>query len=202
MATQTTILNERAKLLKLRVCQLLGWTEMEYAEFQFACGKQYLQHYIPRDPEGIDELVTSKLYWNWWKLMWTNRDWAYLDENENDLQALHQSNREKLYKHLHDPHALSQLRESCSFYIHGHSVGGTNPSLVEMLFYDCTLVCYDVLFNRKTAGDCASYFNSAGSLAVVLKNPGKVDAVMRRSFREKYTSILISSQYINVAKLA
>lgn len=107
MATQTTILNERAKLLKLRVCQLLGWTEMEYAEFQFACGKQYLQHYIPRDPEGIDELVTSKLYWNWWKLMWTNRDWAYLDENENDLQALHQSNREKLYKHLHDPHALS-----------------------------------------------------------------------------------------------
>ena len=107
MATQTTILNERAKLMKLRVCQLLGWTELEYAEFQFTCGKQYLQHYIPRDPEGIDELVTSKLYWNWWKLMWTNRDWAYLDENENDLQALHQSNREKLYKHLHDPHALS-----------------------------------------------------------------------------------------------
>ena len=119
-----------------------------------------------------------------------------------DLRARYSNEqRLNLLNPIYDPHALSQLRESCSFYIHGHSVGGTNPSLVEMLFYDCTLVCYDVLFNRKTAGDCASYFNSAGSLAVVLKNPGKVDAVMRRSFREKYTSILISSQYINVAKL-
>lgn len=103
---------------------------------------------------------------------------------------------------IYDPDALSQLREGCSFYIHGHSVGGTNPSLVEMLFYDCILVCYDVSFNRRTAGDCASYFNSVESLADILNTPGKVDTAARRSFREKYTAIVISTQYINAAKAA
>jgi glycosyltransferase involved in cell wall biosynthesis len=117
------------------------------------------------------------------------------------LRARYSSERRLiLLNPIYDPDAISILREGCSFYIHGHSVGGTNPSLVEMLFYESIIVCYDVLFNRKTAGDCAIYFNSVESLAVVLNTHGEVDLVLRRNYREKYNSIVISAQYINVAK--
>jgi hypothetical protein len=100
---------------------------------------------------------------------------------------------------IYDPHKLALLRESCNFYIHGHSVGGTNPSLVEMLFYDCSLLCFDVPFNHKTAGDCASYFKTPESLAAALNTPSHVDIGVRSDFRERYTAKLISARYIDAA---
>ena len=36
---------------------------------------------------------------------------------------------------IYDQSEIQRLRSNCSFYIHGHSAGGTNPSLVEMMFY-------------------------------------------------------------------
>jgi glycosyltransferase involved in cell wall biosynthesis len=117
-----------------------------------------------------------------------------------DLKARYSGEKRlKLLDPIYDPYELAQLRESCSFYIHGHSVGGTNPSLVEMLFYDCTLICYDVAFNRRTAGNCAIYFTSTESLSAALNNPQPFDIEVRRVFRRQYTSKLISEQYIKAA---
>ncbi|MDP0964761.1 glycosyl transferase, partial [Klebsiella pneumoniae] len=65
---------------------------------------------------------------------------------------------------IYDPLKLAELRAGCEFYLHGHSVGGTNTSLVEMLFYDCSILCFDVDFHRRTAGGEASYFASAKDL--------------------------------------
>lgn len=101
---------------------------------------------------------------------------------------------------IYDPNKLALLRESCSFYIHGHSVGGTNPSLVEMLFYDCTLLCYDVPFNRNTAGGCASYFKTPESLAAALNTHAHFDVRARSDVRKQYTANLISARYIDAAK--
>jgi glycosyltransferase involved in cell wall biosynthesis len=66
---------------------------------------------------------------------------------------------------IYDLRRLAELRESCAVYLHGHSVGGTNPSLVEMLFYDCHIACLDVVFNRETAGGCAHYFSNHEDLS-------------------------------------
>lgn len=108
---------EKAASDKAEVCKLLNWTEMEYAEFQYSCGKQYLQYYVASDPAGIDELISSKIYWNWWKLMWSRRDFAYLHENLNQLSLLYVENRVKLYKHLHDPFILSQATTPPGFVL-------------------------------------------------------------------------------------
>ena len=96
---------------------------------------------------------------------------------------------------IYDAQQLAMLRESCAVYLHGHSVGGTNPSLVEMLFYDCAIVCFDVAFNRETAGDCAGYFSSAADLAMLdaASLPGLGDRIVRRL---SYTRSHIADQYL------
>ena len=96
---------------------------------------------------------------------------------------------------IYDARQLAVLRESCAVYLHGHSVGGTNPSLVEMLFYDCAILCFDVAFNRETAGDCAGYFSSASDLAKldVTNLPKAGDRLARR---KSYTRSHIADQYL------
>ena len=69
---------------------------------------------------------------------------------------------------IYDPYQLASLREGCIGYLHGHSVGGTNPSLVEMLFYDSPIAAYDCVFNRNTAGADAEYFATAATLTTLM----------------------------------
>ncbi|MDR2832643.1 MAG: DUF1972 domain-containing protein [Streptococcaceae bacterium] len=59
---------------------------------------------------------------------------------------------------------LNVLRSNCKFYIHGHSVGGTNPSLVEAMFFGRPVLAYDCLFNRETTEYKAHYFKNEDQL--------------------------------------
>jgi glycosyltransferase involved in cell wall biosynthesis len=97
----------------------------------------------------------------------------------------------------YDPVRLAEFREQCAMYVHGHSVGGTNPSLVEMLFYDSDLFCFDVAYHRASVGPCARYFKDAASLACLLKEAAHV-APLRGLYRERYTRARISQQYIRL----
>ncbi len=62
---------------------------------------------------------------------------------------------------IHDPeydlNVLYALRNNAKFYIHGHSAGGTNPSLVEAMFFGKTIFAYDVIYNRATTNNNACY---------------------------------------------
>lgn len=103
---------------------------------------------------------------------------------------------------IYDAIRLAELRESCAIYLHGHSVGGTNPSLVEMLFYDCKLCCFDVVYNRVTAGECASYFKSTAELVqcvdTILEGETINDELQaRETLRSKYTSEVIANAYLD-----
>lgn len=98
---------EEASLMKLSICHLLDWTEVEYGEFQFKSGCSYLQHYIPNDPDGIDELLQHRIFWNWWKNQWHNRDFAFMLDSNNELSQLSIANRRILYRHYHDARMLA-----------------------------------------------------------------------------------------------
>lgn len=68
----------------------------------------------------------------------------------------------------YDPMVLAALRSGCSAYLHGHSVGGTNPSLVEILPYARPTLSYDCPFNRHTLNDSGGYFETASQLGALL----------------------------------
>ena len=59
---------------------------------------------------------------------------------------------------VYEPRLQRTLRFNCFAYIHGHEMGGTNPSLVEALSSGNTILAMDVPFNRAVAGDSATYF--------------------------------------------
>jgi glycosyltransferase involved in cell wall biosynthesis len=96
---------------------------------------------------------------------------------------------------IYDPYQLALLRESCSGYVHGHSVGGTNPSLVEMLFYEAPIAAYDCVFNRNTANSDAEYFKSEEELMVLMN--GFLGGVhyAQKAIRSNYTCTAIVAGY-------
>ncbi|AZE77574.1 DUF1972 domain-containing protein [Pseudomonas synxantha] len=65
---------------------------------------------------------------------------------------------------IYDGDELSPLRSNATIYIHGHSAGGTNPSLVEAMWLSLPIIAFDVSFNRASTEDRAKFFSSSQSL--------------------------------------
>lgn len=74
---------------------------------------------------------------------------------------------------IYDIDSLFVLRSNCRVYIHGHSVGGTNPSLVEAMYLGLPVICFDVSYNRATTHSRALYFSTGEELVE------RVDKMMR-----------------------
>ncbi len=66
-----------------------------------------------------------------------------------------------------DQELLDQLYANALTYIHGHSVGGTNPSLLRAMGAGTATSAYDVNFNREVLGEGGSYFADAAELAAL-----------------------------------
>lgn len=61
---------------------------------------------------------------------------------------------------IRDEQVLNSLWEQSSVYFHGHSVGGTNPALVQAMASGSSIVAFDSVYNREVLGDCGVYSNS------------------------------------------
>ena len=103
---------------------------------------------------------------------------------------------------LHDPvydlDELFKIRSGCSFYIHGHSAGGTNPSLVEMMHFCKPIVAYDCVYNRKTMEGHGSFFSSSKDLNKIIESknvlPGGDE--LGRVAKQRYTWNTIREKYL------
>jgi glycosyltransferase involved in cell wall biosynthesis len=95
---------------------------------------------------------------------------------------------------IFDRVVVRALRFHARAYIHGHRVGGTNPSLVESLAAGNAVIAHDNRFNRWVAGEDARYFQSTGDLAEILKSLDaegsqllNMEEASRRRHRESFT---------------
>ncbi|MDO4635962.1 MAG: DUF1972 domain-containing protein [Lautropia sp.] len=90
---------------------------------------------------------------------------------------------------IYDKAIVQALRFHSAAYVHGHQVGGTNPSLVEALGAGNAVIAHDNRFNRWVAGPGAAYFDGASGFAdqleSILGDPGRLDA-MRRASRARF----------------
>ena len=101
---------------------------------------------------------------------------------------------------VYDQNLLNQLRGSCALYVHGHSAGGTNPSLVEAMHLGLPIAAYDVNYNRETTNQEAFYFSDTAGLKSIIDtlNPehsGRVGVAMAEYAREHYTWDIVSRAY-------
>ena len=112
--------------------------------------------------------------------------------------------RIKLVGTLYDQELLNVIRSRAVAYIHGHEVGGTNPSLLEALGSTQVSLVYDVSFNREVAAGAAYYFDSkSGSLAksaeeILKLNPQErslIESKSKKRINDEYTWPKIIDEY-------
>lgn len=72
---------------------------------------------------------------------------------------------------VYDLDILNVLRSNCNLYLHGHSAGGTNPSLVEAMFFSKPIIAYDCIYNRESTESKAHYFKSVEDLQYIIGLP-------------------------------
>ena len=101
---------------------------------------------------------------------------------------------------VYEPRRLYALRSNAALYVHGHSSGGTNPSLVESMSLGLPVIAYDVVFNRATTEEQAAFFDSTASLVSVLENIEALDlpANGRRMLelaQRRYSWAIIAEKY-------
>jgi len=69
---------------------------------------------------------------------------------------------------IYDINIINNLRYYSLLYFHGHSVGGTNPSLLEAMASNALIAAHDNIFNRTVLGEDAFYFSTPADLADVV----------------------------------
>ena len=87
---------------------------------------------------------------------------------------------------VYDPDLIGMIRRNAYGYFHGHSVGGTNPSLLEALATTKLNLLYDVGFNREVGEDGAVYWSlEAGSLKSLIESADKFDTTHIEELSDK-----------------
>lgn len=96
---------------------------------------------------------------------------------------------------IYDIDILYALRKNAGLYIHGHSAGGTNPSLVEAMFFGCPILCYDVIYNRESTYNLAYYWKNTNELLNLLKKKNLSGQEMINIAHKEYTWKKITYKY-------
>jgi len=76
---------------------------------------------------------------------------------------------------VYDIELLDNLRYYSNIYFHGHSVGGTNPSLLEAMASSAMICSHDNPYNKSVLGDNALFFKSADDIKGFLNNGASKD---------------------------
>lgn len=110
----------------------------------------------------------------------------------------------KITPAVYDLNILNVIRSNCSIYLHGHSAGGTNPSLVEAMFFEKPIFAFDCVYNRESTENKATYFSSSEQLANILNDEDidlKANAkAMKEIAERRYKWETIARQYENLYK--
>jgi glycosyltransferase involved in cell wall biosynthesis len=107
---------------------------------------------------------------------------------------------------IYDKYQLDSLRHYSLAYFHGHSVGGTNPSLLEAMSSECFIIAHKNTFNVSVLGDSALYFQNEFDIADLLKNLKSFLATSKNEFiksnlrkiRTRYTWGVITEEHERV----
>lgn len=109
---------------------------------------------------------------------------------------------------IYDRSLVGALRRGARVYLHGHRVGGTNPSLVEALAAQNPIIAHDNVFTRWVAGDGAAYFKDISDLQAALNEllPDanrlqQMTAASAVRYREEFTQTRVLGRYEQLLEL-
>ncbi|CAB4338559.1 MAG: DUF1972 domain-containing protein [Actinobacteria bacterium] len=128
---------------------------------------------------------------------------VYVDDYGRSIHKAAQTNPNvHVLGSIWDKDLLAALYEGAAAYIHGHSVGGTNPSLLHALHANIAVLSFDCEFNESVAKDKAKYWGSVADLRNLIARQQDFDTAPTRSvsFSELYNWDSCAQQYLELAQ--
>jgi glycosyltransferase involved in cell wall biosynthesis len=126
---------------------------------------------------------------------WKNSPYGIaLKETYGNVPNIH------LYDPIYNQRSIDLIRGNAALYIHGHSAGGTNPSLVEAMYLGLPIMSFNVSYNKTTTEHKATYFSTAEELIMKLNTTTETELDdMRKEMKSialrRYTWDVIANQY-------
>lgn len=150
------------------------------------------------EPENNCEMIL-KVFARTHKTLIFIGNWENSDYGKNLKQQYKDSPNIRIVDAIYDLDILYVLRSYSKAYIHGHSAGGTNPSLVEAMFCKCNILAFDVIYNRESTNNQAYYFRDSVDLVLFTSGEESVESNASKMFElamERYTWAKITKQYV------
>jgi glycosyltransferase involved in cell wall biosynthesis len=96
------------------------------------------------------------------------------------LDEFHQYRGIQFAGSVYDQYKLNNLRYYSARYFHGHSVGGTNPSLLEAMACQCNIAAHNNAFNKAVLQNGADYFSNSTDVTTIINTPDNYPTVDER----------------------
>ncbi|MFK7935400.1 MAG: DUF1972 domain-containing protein [Saprospiraceae bacterium] len=105
---------------------------------------------------------------------------------------------------IYDLQQLNLLRSNAYVYVHGHSAGGTNPSLVEAMYLELPIIAFDVIYNRVTTNNQSLFFTDTADLKTKIERIAEqplqdIARQLKKYADRRYTWKTIAERYGDVA---
>lgn len=98
---------------------------------------------------------------------------------------------------IYDQNKLFKICKCFNYYVHGHSVGGTNPTLIEAVNLQKPIISFNTSFNREILSKNACYFSSDNELYSIVNND-QHHKIIKPLFKREYTANYINNAYFEL----
>lgn len=126
-------------------------------------------------------------------------NWEKSEYGRNLKAAYSKCENLHLLAPIYEPHTINWLRSNAALYIHGHSAGGTNPSLVEAMNLGLPILAFDCVYNRETTEEKALYWKNSADIVSLIENEsksfGKIGLAMKETGERLYSWKKVAEQY-------
>lgn len=151
------------------------------------------------EPENNVEMILESFKQSGFKIKFIG-NWNNSSFGKRMLQIYKDVHNIELISPIYELGELFLLRKNCKAYIHGHSAGGTNPSLVEAMHFGKPIFAFDCNFNRYSTENLAYYFDSPASLhskviSFELRSSDISGEMMKTIANRKYKWEIIAKMY-------
>ena len=171
--------------------------------YELGLPKNYAFSVCRIEPENNIHLILEAFY----KL--TSNPIVIVGNWNNSVYGIALRKQYAMYEHLYmidsiyDLSKLKSLRSGASIYIHGHSAGGTNPSLVEAMHFGKPILAFDCDFNRYTTEGNALFFKTSNTLMTLVESldgdvAERVGDKMIEIAQRRYTWDVVAKQYFDL----
>jgi len=180
--------------------------EQFFKKFPFLNNQNYAFSVCRIEPENNIHLILQAYK----KLMFDNivivGNWKHSKYGKDLYNEYQYVKNIYLLDPIYDNKILNKLKEKASLYLHGHSAGGTNPSLVEAMYANLPVIAFDCAFNRMTTHQKAYYFKSSNDIQELVLSLEESElmanaAMMLKIAQENYIWKKIGQKYMNVFEL-